>query len=423
MKWFSLCFLINVGINLICQNLTTNNFLPEKQQNIKKDSLISPKTYPFILMDRPALLFTMRQMNENALSMYRMFNRFMLSHVALPMGLNRSMTVLLDALFFIPLTHEEGHRSILTHYDIGSISQPYFNKHGAAYVKGVTDSTLKWLRNTHFPDYIRLHSAGLESDYMMLRRIETLLAFKQENLSILFLEYLLRKTSLVQYLTSGLFEMKVNIEEEPNELDRDIVGHDVYGFARHLHRPNMSFYRYTEYHDLTAEEKKFLRRIGGRSLLNILHPLTIGIPYFKIKNNILLNSGLGYMLAPFGDFIDFNFWLSHKKWNIMVYVRGYQNKHTWFPAAGLTLSQFHLFHNFYMDTQIHFWQQPENLSFNQSSSFAGFAFDGSLQYQFQEKHPDFSLNIGMLYKTEGFLPEEVNLKQCFSPRLGLTILY
>ena len=54
----------------------------------------------------------------------------------------------------MPLTHEEGHRSILTVNYVGSISQPFFNESGAAYVNGVTDQTLMDLRDNDLPTYI-----------------------------------------------------------------------------------------------------------------------------------------------------------------------------------------------------------------------------------------------------------------------------
>lgn len=43
-----------------------------------------------------------------------------------------------------------------------------------------------------------------------------------------------------------------------NELERDIVGHDIWGMIRHIHRPNMEFHRYTTWNELTDEEKNML---------------------------------------------------------------------------------------------------------------------------------------------------------------------
>ncbi|WP_321332731.1 hypothetical protein [uncultured Bacteroides sp.] len=208
------------------------------QDSLSRKQVI--KEYSFIVVDSPAQLFTMKQLNENSLSFYRLavteLNKIASRKVSL-------ITQFAASLFFVPLTHEEGHRSILTNENIGSISKPYFNKNLAACVVGVRDEDLLSLRNTNLPVYIRLHTAGLESDYAMLLRESTLLNFNKEDLKVLWVEYYMRKVSLVCYYASGLFKINVGMKEETNELKRDIVGHDVYGAIRNLYRPEMEFYR------------------------------------------------------------------------------------------------------------------------------------------------------------------------------------
>ena len=55
------------------------------------------------------------------------------------------------------------------------------NKYGAAYVKGVTDQTLQNIRDDDLPTFIRLHTGGLESDYMLTKRVEALGSFEQDD--------------------------------------------------------------------------------------------------------------------------------------------------------------------------------------------------------------------------------------------------
>ncbi len=117
-------------------------------------------------------------------------------------------------------------------------------------------------------------------------------------------EYWIRKGGILQYYVTGLFDFDIDLEEEENELERDIVGYDTYGQARHLHRPNMDFQRYTRYDEMTSEEKRYVDRIGWRSLLNLANPMIIGKRNFAITDNIKINGGLGYTMSPFGDFID-----------------------------------------------------------------------------------------------------------------------
>ncbi len=389
----------------------------------QNDTITKSVYYSFIIQDSPSQLFTMRQFNQNYLSAYRLFAK----------GVNKTSkkrkfaTIIQVGLgiFFIPLTHEEGHRSILTVNGIGSISQPYFNKHGAAYVKGVTDETLQNLRDTDLPAYIRLHTAGVESDYMLTKRLESISSFEQDYFDNYKWEYFLRKFSILQYYLTGLVEYEMELDEEANELDRDIVGHDIYGAARHLHRPEMEFYRYTKFSDLTDEEKDFVKRAGYRAFLNLLNPLIIKKHNFKLNEELKFNIGMGYTLAPFGDFIDENIWVKYKKLNISSYARQFQNKENWFTGFGLAISDYQISSRIFTSIAGHYWNQPIDLDFTTNQSFDGGAVDFDLKYFFlsktETKLKGFSIDLGMIYKSKGFLPEEVYLKEHFGLRIGTTI--
>ncbi|MFH1050717.1 MAG: hypothetical protein V1779_07275 [bacterium] len=404
-------------LSLLCLNICISN--------AQVDSTKQTVDYNFIIMDSPAQLFTMRQFNQDYLSLYRLSAR----------GLNNSVNeyvsdviqVWLISFFLMPLTHEEGHRSILTAKNIGAISQPYFNKDLAAYVKGVSDETLKNLRDNDLPNYIRLHTAGLESDYMLTKRVENIGSFEKDEFKNFKWEYWLRKLAILQYYVSGLFQLDVDIEEEENELERDIVGFDTYGAARHLYRPDMKFYRYTKYKDLSSEEAIFIKRIGARSFLNLINPLMLGIENFKITDNLKLNAGLGYTMSPFGDFIDENIWLKYKELNLSVYARQFQNKNNWFNGFGISLFDFHLFERLDCDISGHYWEQPKDLDFNTAGSLPGGAFDMDLRYFFiinkNSLLKAYSFDLGLLYKSKGFLPEELFLNEHFTVRLGTTLRF
>ena len=388
------------------------------------DSLNHTTDYKFIIQDSPAQLFTMRQFNQNYISGYRLLARGLYS-ISKNEMVAEYIQVGLNIFFLMPLTHEEGHRSVLTVNNIGSISQPYFNKYGAAYVKGVSDQTLQNLRDNDLPTYIRLHTSGLESDYMLTRRVETLGSFEKDEFKYYKWEYWSRKLAILQYYIPGLFQYEINIKEEKNEFDRDIVGHDLYGAIRHLHRPTMEFYRYTRYEELTSEEKKFVRRIGFRSLFNLLNPLIIGKNNFNLNETTRFNAGMGYTMAPFGDFIDENIWIKHNQWNIGLYIRQFQNKSNWFHGFGVSLTDFEIFSGLMTSLSGHYWNQPKDLDFNTSESFNGGGIDMDLRYFFMSQRDvwlkGFSIDLGMNYKSKGFLPEEMYLKEHFGLRFGTTI--
>jgi len=381
------------------------------------------RDYHFIIQDSPSQLFTMRQVNESYLSGYRLFARGLYS--ATPERVADLIQAGLAVIYLMPMTHEEGHRSILTVHNIGSISQPYFNRQGAAYVKGVTDETLKHLRDTDLPTYIRLHGAGLESDYLLNRRLETLASFDQDLFRHFKWEYWVRKVSIMNYYMSGLFKADIGADEEADELERDIVGHDLYGAARHLYRPNMDFHRYTSYSELTDGEKKFIHRLGYRSFLNLLNPLILGKSNFNAGAGIRLNAGLGYSISPFGDFIDENIWITYRGVCLHGYARQFQNKDDWFHAAGLSLTDFRLLKQLTFSVAGHFWQQPDNFDFNIPNSFTGGAIDVDVRYFFFSPRSSwldaFSVDLGLIYKSKGFLPEELFLDDHFGFRVGTSI--
>ncbi len=387
----------------------------------QSDSISSVPTYSFIVQDSPSLLFSMRQFNQNYLSAYRLFAQGMDAAFS-ESGYSDIVQMLVQSFFFLPLTHEEGHRSILTANNIGSISQPYFNKHGAAYVIGVSNSTLRNLRDHNLPEYIRLHTAGLESDYMLTRRMETMGSFQAEKFRNYRWEYWLRKTGIMQYYLLGLIAYDIDLDEEDNELERDIVGMDTYGAARHLYRPDMDFYRYTRYDDLSTSEKVFVRRMGYRSFLNLLNPLLIGREGFPIGNNTRVNAGMGYTLSPFGDFIDENIWIKHKSLNLHLYARQFQNHTNWFHAGGLGIYNLRTRKNIFLDLQGHIWQQPKEFNFHSASSFYGGALEADIRFfNFRRSKSSitaYSIDLGFIYKSKGFLPEEVYMKEHFGIRIG-----
>lgn len=384
---------------------------------------IGYNSYQFIVQDSPAQLFTMKQFNQNYLSV----NRFLSHNLYKSIATRKASLIqyLSEIFFLLPLSHEEGHRSVLTSLSFGSISQPYFNSKGAAYVKGVLDRDLISIKTNDFPNYIRLHTAGLESDYMLSNRMEKLLLFKDESKQNLFWGYTFRKLSLISYYTFSLIpNINPKLKEETNELERDIVGHDVYGAIKNLHRPNERFYRYTNYDDLSNEELRFLKRVGYRALINIATPVLFKQLTVVNKPDLKLSLSAGYTMSPFGDFIDENiFILLKNKYKIHTYLRQFENKQTWFPAGGISLTDYNLSPKFSTSIATHAWAQPENLDFNTSKSDFGGAVDVLFKYKVLNlnKGNSVSLDLGMIYKTKGFLPEEVQLNEHFGVRLGCTL--
>ena len=73
----------------------------------------------------------------------------------------------------------------------------------------------------------------------------------------------------------------------------------------------------------------------------------------------------------------------------------------------------------------HYWQQPLHFDFNTSDFFSGGALDANLGYYFYNGQDSWlsgvAVDIGLIYKTIGFLPEELYLDEHFGLRFGTTI--
>lgn len=382
------------------------------------------REYPFILRDDPPRLFTMRQIDQDYLSGYRLFAD-LISRNFSPV-VSYIVQSVFDLYFLKTLTHEEAHRSILVGEDIGAVSHAFPFERRSGYVDGVTDATLQNLRDTKFPTFIRLHTAGFESDYLLATREETLLSFGDESFRNLLVELLARKIGLIEYFTEGLFHRDTDGPEEANELERDVVGNDLYGAIRHLFRPTMPYTRYTRLADLTDQERGYLRRVQWRTLLNLLNPNVIGVSGFRLSEDLRLNVGLGHCMGPFGDFIDEKVWLAiRRKVKVSAYLREFEDLDHWFLGAGIGIVDCPVTRRVAVSAMAHYWQQPLNLGFTETSGRTGGALDLTGRYRFPLRPggrvDDLSLDLGLICKSAGFLPEELAMGRHVGLWCGLSL--
>ncbi|OAE91993.1 hypothetical protein SU65_09505 [Flavobacterium psychrophilum] len=384
------------------------------------------KYYRIDISDGKSSLYTMNQFNNIVLESYRLvFNQFDYEKLTKKEQKIISFSqTFSSAIFLMPFTHEEGHRSVLTNLGIGSISKPFIDFNGVAKVTGISDETLKNLRDTQLPSYIRLHNGGLESDFDYLKKEDALFNFDEENYNVLYSDYFVRQFGVATYYLTTLIHLKTNIKESDNEeKDRDAVGHDIFGMIRHLHRPDMPFTRYTEWNDLTPDEQTYGRRIGFLSLLNYTNPNIWKKGNYNLSEKIKGNFSLNYSLAPFGDFIEQNAYLTiNNKLKINPFIREYFNKSHTFLAAGINLHNLEVNNKFLVNGDLELWSQPKNLDFMTSQSDLGLGFKAEIGYNFLDiNKKSVYLNLGLNYKTQGFMPASPSLDKDFRINFGLII--
>ena len=425
------CFIFMLSMAFAEETLTDENFEHQKD-------------YSFIVFPGTLQLFTMEQMDVSYHSASRLINRGMervlddvyIWKIPVSSLVNYTWPSLVHAI-----THEEGHRSILTNQGIGAISQPFFNAHGEASVNGVTDSTLSSFRERDTVSFVRMFTAGIESDYLLARRGERMAAFGLESVSILHPDFVTRMVSVFGYFEIpalymaaddglGLYQKFASLytmAEEENELERDICGIDVFGAVHWLFSPDAAYKRYVQWDDLSAEEKDFLfYRVSTRGFLNLVSPFIAAVPYFSIGDHIKLMGSMGYALAPFGDFIDENVYFSYDDLHFAAYVREYENYDTWFPAFGIGMYDFKPVDWLSFSLETHFWLQPENLDFYARTGVPGGAAKLTMEVflpQWQDARMQVGLFTSVMYKTAGFLPEVESHDDGFQITFGLSFRF
>jgi hypothetical protein len=375
--------------------------------------------YPFWLYDSHVAQSSMRKTttNYNTLCrlMYGTIDKNVKDDKLKPIY---QFSLLLVQSYLGAFIHEEGHRSVLNYEGIGSISSPFPDAFGVATVRGVTDMTLKNLRDTKLPTYIRLHTAGIESDYLAVRQLRNQLAFDEDSFFAIFPQLYVENSNIVgYYATSLLAGLQPNIKEDANELKNDIVGHDVYGAIKNLHRPKENFYRYTRYEDLTADELKYMKKAAFSSLLNVLGPSFLSVRNDKGK----FSFGMGYTMTPFGSMYEQGIWMQLHRlpFGIHTYFREYDNKNAIGFGAGCLLRNVKITKNMALDIDNQFFNQPLDMDFNTKTFKTGFASELQLKYYIQ-KITDIPmvLNMAVRYKTKGFVLGEPSLQESWNFSFG-----
>jgi hypothetical protein len=216
-------------------------------------SIAQSKYYNFNLYEGKNYIFTMNQSDDLMQNTFRYIGNNIVDEDSpkwKKVIYHTSQVVFVSYLGQI-LTHEEGQRSVLSELAIHSSNKSIEKK-----VDGVTNETLLNLRNKDLPNFIRLYTGGVESDFAYAKKLDAYFNYGEETYLIMYWEYITRFVGSQLLYSDLISPNSVGISEQNTaELHRDIVGHDLYGMVRHLHRPKMGFYRYTEWDDLTSEEK------------------------------------------------------------------------------------------------------------------------------------------------------------------------
>jgi len=421
------------------KNITNKEFAPtdlqKKHFNQNQIKVNDKNLYPFTLLDSNLQYFSMRQANEIAINSMLFISDYSnkllakyTDNIFLKILLNLALGIAYEESIDI-WAHEEGHRSILTYHNISSNNAW---KDGA--VDGVKTQTLNDFKRDNFVDFIRLHTAGIESEAVLIEDFEERLMFEKHLDISIYVPLWTHKYINYAYMHSadagdGMHYDKNDNYNNYNELmepekDRDIVGHDVYGFVRHLFTKNDVNYkkRYSNIDEFTPEQKSYHDKIVSRAWINFLDMNLFRMLYDKVDfYGYDVSAGFNYYLSPFGDVTDLNIITSSKESKNRLTLRKMDNYDNSFYAIQLKDYRRN-FGDFWLTSTVNIWQNPKKFDFFTSEKFYGGSLSCNIEYKINDI---INISTRLLTKSKGFLPgvNDDNLKAMSSISAGIVIKY
>lgn len=344
--------------------------------------------------------------------------------------------------------HEEWHRAILGQNNIDSKDDVWNLKNIVASsisVSHVTDQNLIRLKKENPRDFVRTKAAGIEGEAELMTRLEKNQFFNRTKGWHTGLYWLiaLNDALYVGLVTSrkdsaevDSFTVDMNAKEK-TIASRDISGHDFTAWVYDLFRPTEAFEsrgihpsgvgidRYIKVADLTAEEKRYIRREGRRMLFNFVDPNLIGISEFSFRNPFngdpaRANFWMRHTLTSFGDATQAHF--VYKQANLGVHVTAlrYSNHERGFPGiqAEIVDAPIHVgTRTFALSPRFGAWLQPQGQTFMTAKSQSGGLIGARLETRSANK---FNVYVDGEAKTAGWVAGRPSLNAGGTFRIGLT---
>lgn len=345
--------------------------------------------------------------------------------------------------------HEEYHRAVLTKFNVNSFNNmntfPLFAD--AVSVNNVKDEDLIRMKSESNPDFVRLHAAGIEGEYMLVNLLQKYNFFYNQRQTY-FTSSLISIFNAFSYVwtchteDAEIFTDNFNLEEGTNLKIRDFTGLDFTAWAydlfhpeedyteRGIHPSGVGIDRYIKPSDLTIdgnnEPLEYLRKEGFLQLFNFASPMLIGINRFKIKSNIdgatYANFAFRTFLTSFGHDISPLFFVQTPKTNWIFAYHQYKNYEKKFFGFEAEIFDYHVEiagMNTFSTLRVMAWTQPENQQFKTKKANHGGLVD--FKFKFRAKNHAIFPYIQVVAKTEGWVAGNVFLEKNVSIKIGSNI--
>jgi hypothetical protein len=336
--------------------------------------------------------------------------------------------------------HEEFHRAVMSRHRVNSFNGMNLFPLGASLVSvsRVRDEDLIRFKAESPSDFVRMHEAGIEGQYVLARRLQRNNFFYNQNHFNEFLYWTMTLNSHLYVIASaspedvnaGTAEMN---NTETDIASRDFTGYDMTAWVYDLFRPNEPYdirgahpsgtgiNRYRTTKDLTGDELDYLAGQGTWQLFNYLSPMMFGFRRLPLGNTDLAwNFAFRHFLTSFGTDLSLEILIQSEGLKAAAAYHNYQNYKHIFPALEIEIVDYPVSINgivLYISPRIMAGMQPKGQSFfTPEAEFFGL-LGSRIDLRLTRHWLPF---LEVTAKTNGWIAGNEFLEQNISARLGVS---
>jgi len=340
--------------------------------------------------------------------------------------------------------HEEYHRAVMTRHHVNSFDDmntfPIGNT--MVSVKDIDDADLVRFKKESSADFIRMHVAGIEGEYLLMNELQKDNFFNNRQRSHEFLYLVITLNSIAYVFGSTDPEIVDKETDNFNRVerkikDRDFTGFDFSAWAYDIFRPDEPYEirgnnkgihptgtgidRYIKTTDLTDEELSYLKRQSKLHLLNCISPMFFFKRSLTLRDNLQFNFAVRHLFTSFGNDISLITYFKNDKCKFALSYHHANNYHRFFPAfEGELIDYPFTIKNisFSLTPRALIGIQPDNQSFtSKKPAFLGLAECRADIASVKRIHPWIALTL----KTPGWIAGNEFLEGNVSVRSGLQV--
>ncbi len=393
----------------------------EKKDRLKSfQSVYEPNLSLHISSQTPKDIFTFAQ---NTVSLNAGLNYLLPKKINPTIGLLTA--TMINYLALNPLEELEVERKILSINNLkGKINPIPINNWDKSYFYDINSQQLNQFKNSNYFDFMKLHNIRNEYHHTKAKLIEEEIVKADMSKKSNLINYLfVYSSSLFLSRFSNVFISPMKEIQDKNTDKTPIIIDVNKSWVKYLFNPKQNFDSHITSRMLTDKEKRYLKRTGYLSWLNLLSPQLFGLRKLNITENWKGTLSLSYLRVPFGEQIEQNLWFSYKNQLNGLFLRQYINHEKVGFGIGYKLYDWKLNNNFNLTSTIDYWLQPKNLSFYDKTFSSGFHIGQDLEWKLlldkYTQQNKLSLFIGYDFKTHGYQPNNLQIKKQFKINAGI----